>query len=300
MVNQLKAVFFGDFLLAALDGVIKELDDLAAFQAHHMVVMLFLGQLEDRVTAIEIMSYHQACRLELSQHTIDSRQSHVLPRFEQCLVDILRAEMVLVGGRFENLQDFYARQRDLEASLAQFMVLVGHGCSSQYQVGSGMIDTDPHDSEEQAQMQKLTGIVTLSLALALTSGCTYFSVYKRDLTQGNLVTAAMADQLSPGMTRQQVVDVMGAPLLEAPFDASQWDYVYRVDEAYGDVKQRRLTLTFSGNELVNIQREGNFALTPVADRHEEGVGPSSGGAPDLESGEIEPIYNRTIETPEIK
>ncbi len=299
MVNQLETVLFSDFLLTALDGVVKEFDDLTALQAHHMVVVLFLGQFEDRVTAIKIMSDHQARRLELSQHTIDCRQPHIFARLEQCLVDILCAEMVLVGGRFQNLQDLYARQRDLEAGLAQFMVLVGHGCSSQYQVGSGMIDR-PHDSEEQAQMQKLTGIVTLSLALALTSGCTYFSVYKRDLNQGNLVTAAMADQLQPGMTRQQVVDVMGAPLLEAPFDASQWDYVYRVDEAYGDVKQRRMTLTFAGNELVNIQREGNFNLTPVADRHVEGVGPSSGGAPDLESGEIEPIYNRTIEDPQAR
>ncbi|WP_202903948.1 outer membrane protein assembly factor BamE [Halomonas huangheensis] len=148
-------------------------------------------------------------------------------------------------------------------------------------------------------MQKLTGIVTLSLALALTSGCTYFSVYKRDLTQGNLVTAAMADQLHPGMSRQQVIDVMGAPLLEAPFNASQWDYIYRVDEAYGDIKQRRMTLTFAGDQLTNIQREGSFSTTPVADRHEEGVGPSSGGAPDLESGEIEPIYNRTIDDPRL-
>ncbi|MGQ7246494.1 outer membrane protein assembly factor BamE [Halomonas sp. V046] len=161
-----------------------------------------------------------------------------------------------------------------------------------------MIDR-PHDSEEQAQMQKLTGIVTLSLALALTSGCTYFSVYKRDLAQGNLVTNEMVNQLRPGMSRQEVVSVMGSPLLEAPFDESQWDYVYRLDEAYGDVMQRRLTLTFAGNQLTNIEREGDFSMDPnvAGQAGGYGVGPTSGGAEESsESGQdIQPIYNRTID-----
>ena len=83
-------------------------------------------------------------------------------------------------------------------------------------------------------MQKLTRIVTLSAALLMVSGCSYFGVYKRDIPQGNLVTADMVEQLRPGMTRDDVVYVMGRPLLEAPFDSNQWDYVFRLDEAYGD------------------------------------------------------------------
>uniref|UniRef100_UPI00345A3E14 outer membrane protein assembly factor BamE n=1 Tax=Halomonas sp. TaxID=1486246 RepID=UPI00345A3E14 len=156
-----------------------------------------------------------------------------------------------------------------------------------------MIDRT-HDSEEQAQMQKLTGIVTLSLALALSSGCTYFSVYKRDLAQGNLVTNTMVDQLHVGMSRQDVVDVMGSPLAEAPFSSSQWDYVYRLDEAYGDVKERRLTLTFSGDQLTNIERSGDFSISPTSKRHEGGIGPTSGGGEDDPNpNDIEPIINRT-------
>lgn len=135
-----------------------------------------------------------------------------------------------------------------------------------------MIDQN-HDSEEQAQMQKLTRTVTLTVALTLVSGCSYFGVYKRDLAQGNLVTSAMAEQLQPGMTRQQVVNLMGSPMLEAPFDAQQWDYVYRLDKAYGGVEQRRLTLTFQGNRLADIERHGDFSRPPsVAD--ERGIGPT--------------------------
>ncbi len=97
-------------------------------------------------------------------------------------------------------------------------------------------------------------------------------MYKRDLAQGNLVTAEMAAQLQPGMTRQQVVDLMGSPMLEAPFDAQQWDYVYRLDEAYGGVEQRRLTLTFQGNRLADIERHGDFSSAPSV-ANERGIGP---------------------------
>ncbi|WP_221766051.1 outer membrane protein assembly factor BamE [Halomonas nitroreducens] len=126
-------------------------------------------------------------------------------------------------------------------------------------------------------MQKLTRIVTLSVALILTSGCSYFGVYKRDLAQGNLVTPSMSEQLRPGMTRQQVVDLMGSPLLQAPFETNQWDYLYRLDEAYGDVEQRRLTLTFEGNRLVDIEREGDFS-TPPSLISERGIGPADGSS----------------------
>ncbi|APE30993.1 outer membrane assembly protein BamE [Halomonas aestuarii] len=123
-------------------------------------------------------------------------------------------------------------------------------------------------------MQKLTRIIILSIALLMISGCSYFGVYKRDLPQGNLVTQGMVEQLRPGMSRRQVVDLMGSPLLEAPFDASQWDYVYRLDEAYGDVEQRRVTLTFSGGRVVDIEREGDFSKAPPLG-DERGIGPDS-------------------------
>ncbi|KGE79219.1 outer membrane protein assembly protein BamE [Halomonas salina] len=135
-----------------------------------------------------------------------------------------------------------------------------------------MIDRN-HDSEERPQMQKLSRIVTLSVALTLISGCSYFGVYKRDLAQGNLVTPAMTEQLHAGMTRQQVIDLMGSPLLEAPFDANQWDYVYRLDKAYGDVEQRRLTLTFQGNRLASVEHEGDFSRPPAL-ISKQGIGPA--------------------------
>ncbi|MCE9664871.1 outer membrane protein assembly factor BamE [Halomonas sp. M5N1S17] len=122
-------------------------------------------------------------------------------------------------------------------------------------------------------MQKLIKTATLILALTLVSGC----VYKRDLAQGNYITEGMVEQLQPGMNRDQVVGVLGRPLLEAPFDANQWDYIFRLDEAYGGVQQRRVTLTFDGDRLVNVQQEGDFS-EDIQLRTQDDVGPPVEGA----------------------
>lgn len=158
-----------------------------------------------------------------------------------------------------------------------------------------MIDRN-HDSEEQAQMQKLTRIITLSVALTLVSGCSYVGVYKRDIPQGNLVTKEMVNQLQPGMTQEQVAYVMGRPLMEAPFDANQWDYVYRLDEAYGDVEQRRVTLTFDpSGRLSNVQQQGDFSGDlPVST--DTSLGPAIEGADPLDTLPQESIRTQTPET----
>lgn len=152
-----------------------------------------------------------------------------------------------------------------------------------------------HDSEEQAQMQKLTRIITLSVALTVVSGCSYVGVYKRDIPQGNLVTQEMVSQLQPGMTQEQVVYVMGRPLLEAPFDASQWDYVFRVDKAYGGVEQRRVTLAFDPQgRLANIEQEGDLSQELPIDV-DSNMGPATEGSnpmlmqPDESTQNVAPI-----------
>lgn len=132
-------------------------------------------------------------------------------------------------------------------------------------------------------MQKLTRIISLSVALTVISGCSYIGVYKRDIPQGNLVTQEMVSQLQPGMSQEQVTYVMGRPLLEAPFDASQWDYVFRLDKAYGDVEQRRVTLTFDPQgRLVNIEQEGNLS-EDLPLQGESSMGPATQGVDPLDA-----------------
>lgn len=92
--------------------------------------------------------------------------------------------------------------------------------------------------------------------LGLLAGCSFFSAYKRDIPQGNLVSESMVSQLKPGMTREQVVYVMGNPLLDNAFDANQWDYIYQVHKADGQVVTRRASITFQNGLIRAIDKAG--------------------------------------------
>ena len=66
----------------------------------------------------------------------------------------------------------------------------------------------------------ITALVTTALAVA--SGC----VYQADLSQGNLLKQEDLDQVTVGMTRNQVRFLLGTPMIDDPFHRNRWDYVY--------------------------------------------------------------------------
>ncbi|WP_251976052.1 outer membrane protein assembly factor BamE [Salinicola avicenniae] len=126
-------------------------------------------------------------------------------------------------------------------------------------------------------MQNLIKTVVFLLAASLVAGCSYFGVYKRDIPQGNLITQEMVSQLHPGMSREQVAYIMGTPLMEAPFSSDQWDYVFYLDEAYGDTVEKRLTLTFDNDQLVDIDKSGDMESN-IELNQDGGPGPAVEGA----------------------
>ena len=50
--------------------------------------------------------------------------------------------------------------------------------------------------------------------------------YRIDIMQGNVVTQEQAALVKPGMSREQVRDLLGSPLLTSAFHAERWDYVF--------------------------------------------------------------------------
>jgi outer membrane protein assembly factor BamE len=77
-------------------------------------------------------------------------------------------------------------------------------------------------------------------------------VYKISITQGNIITQDMIDQLRPGMTKRQVVFVMGTPMVADPFHQDRWDYVYNFQPGGGDRVGERVTVMFDNDQLVQI------------------------------------------------
>lgn len=101
----------------------------------------------------------------------------------------------------------------------------------------------------------MTAKVTLLFVLLSTLGCSYLPPvpFRIDVQQGNVVTDEMIETLQPGMTKPQVMFVMGSPLIVDAFRQNRWDYVYIFREAGRLTEQKRLTLFFEDDLLATIE-----------------------------------------------
>ena len=103
-------------------------------------------------------------------------------------------------------------------------------------------------------MHKL--IRTLGFALLALSLASCRLIYTPDVSQGNLLDKKTVDQLQPGMTKRQVLVLMGSPSVNSPFSQNEWNYVSTQQHRGGDIKVRSLKLTFNNDVLVRT--EGDF------------------------------------------
>lgn len=92
------------------------------------------------------------------------------------------------------------------------------------------------------------------LALIPLAGCG--ALYKLDVQQGNLFDAEQVEILKPGMTKRQVLLVMGSPSIVSPFDSDRWDYVSTIKRGRGKMETKDLVLHFDGDALARI--EGDY------------------------------------------
>ena len=77
-------------------------------------------------------------------------------------------------------------------------------------------------------------------------------VYKVDTQQGNLFDKSTVDALKPGMSKRQVLLVMGSPALTSPFDHDRWDYVSTIRRGRNKMATKDLVLTFKDDSLIKI------------------------------------------------
>ena len=95
VVDNFKAVFFCDLALALFDNRIAKFNDFAGIGAHHVIVMIFARHFKNGMATFKVMTQHQAGRLKLSQYPVNSGQTNIITRFQQFLVYILSAQMML-------------------------------------------------------------------------------------------------------------------------------------------------------------------------------------------------------------
>ncbi len=118
-----------------------------------------------------------------------------------------------------------------------------------------------HFSTALTQVSSVMACVGVSLLL---TGCgslgtstnralTMVSPYRLEVVQGNFVSKEQVAALKPGMTRNQVRDILGTSLLVSIFHSNRWDYVFTLHRQGVDIQSRRLSVFFNGDVMDRIE-----------------------------------------------
>ena len=99
------------------------------------------------------------------------------------------------------------------------------------------------------------------LAVVL-SGCGL--IYTIDIQQGNYVTEDLVAKLKTGMTKAEVRNLLGTPLLVDAFHQNRWDYYFSNVKGGKPDKASRFSVFFENDKVASFAGEARpAALAPV-------------------------------------
>ncbi len=81
----------------------------------------------------------------------------------------------------------------------------------------------------------------------------FVTPYRVEVVQGNVITSEQIVLAKPGLTRAQVRDVLGSPLLADPFHADRWDYVFTIRRQGAQPQLRRVVARFKADLLESVE-----------------------------------------------
>jgi outer membrane protein assembly factor BamE len=103
--------------------------------------------------------------------------------------------------------------------------------------------------------------VSLLLACLCLQGCGYL-VYKMDIQQGNYVTQDVVARVKTGMTRAEVRQVLGTPLISDVFHANRWDYYFSAEKGHRAQDRTLFSVFFENDRVVSVKGEGRPPAPP--------------------------------------
>jgi outer membrane protein assembly factor BamE len=77
--------------------------------------------------------------------------------------------------------------------------------------------------------------------------------YRIEIVQGNVVTSEQVARVKPGLSRNQVRDILGTPLLADPFHGDRWDYLFTLRRDGLPLQRRSVVVWFEGDALKTIE-----------------------------------------------
>lgn len=77
--------------------------------------------------------------------------------------------------------------------------------------------------------------------------------YRIDIVQGNAITREQISLVRPGLTRLQVREILGTPLLADPFHGDRWDYLFTLRRPNAEPQNRHVVVLFDGEVVKSVQ-----------------------------------------------
>ncbi|PVY75961.1 SmpA/OmlA family protein [Tamilnaduibacter salinus] len=98
----------------------------------------------------------------------------------------------------------------------------------------------------------MKSVLALSLALLMT-GCVFPGVYRIDVQQGNILDEEDLARLDSGMSRSDVRNALGSPIMLNPVDDSREYYVYTYQEDGGEIREQRVVVYYEGDQYSHYE-----------------------------------------------
>jgi outer membrane protein assembly factor BamE len=108
---------------------------------------------------------------------------------------------------------------------------------------------------------KLTQLLIIVAMILSTSACKNW-IYRIDVPQGNYLDDRDVKKLRISMTKEQVIYVLGRPVVEDSFDEDTWYYIYEMKRGMskrGEDFKKDLIISFEDGKLITV--EGDFELS---------------------------------------
>jgi outer membrane protein assembly factor BamE len=112
---------------------------------------------------------------------------------------------------------------------------------------------------------KFTQLLIIIAMILTTSACKNW-IYRIDIPQGNYLDDRDVKKLRISMTKEQVIYVLGRPVVEDSFDQNTWYYVYEMKRGMsvrGEDFKKDLIIDFIDGKLVKV--ESDFELSEEFD-----------------------------------
>ncbi len=124
-------------------------------------------------------------------------------------------------------------------------------------------------------MNPLKAILCTLCCITALYGCQnkLLTIYKIDIQQGNALEAKDVKKVKLGMSKEQVLFVLGSPLIVDSFHPDRWDYIYLLAPGYGEKQRRQLTIIFDRNEVIEMTKHN----VPETDTTQKGVSEAETG-----------------------